>query len=175
MSLIRQSPDVYLAQGPICALGPNDVAVIKAAAAESPKGRARINAHPSADDALHEMLIAIRANSYIRPHKHPGKSESFHLIEGAVDIVVLDESGEIDEVVPLAGGGSSAFYYRMSKPHFHTLLIRSNMLVVHEITNGPFVPRATVFAPFAPDEGDPAGPRYIAELDRRVRRAAGAG
>ncbi len=173
MTLIRQSPDVYLAPGPICALGPEDVALIKTAAMESPKGRARINAHPSADDALHEMVIAIRSDSYIRPHKHPGKSEAFHLIEGSVDIVVLDDGGEISEVVPLASNGSGAFYYRMSRPHFHTLLIRSDILVVHEITNGPFLPGATVFATFAPEEGDGAVARYIAELDRRVRAAAG--
>jgi cupin fold WbuC family metalloprotein len=141
---------------------------------QSPKGRARINAHPSADDALHEMLIAIRPESYIRPHKHPGKSEAFHIIEGAVDIVVLDDLGEICEVVPLAKDGSGAFYYRMSRPRFHTLLIKSDILVVHEITNGPFVPGATVFAPFAPEEGTIAAVHYISELDRRVRAATGA-
>jgi cupin fold WbuC family metalloprotein len=165
---------VYLAPGPICALGSEDIALIKAAAMESPKGRARINMHPSADDLLHEMIIAVRKDSYIRPHRHPGKSEAFHLIDGAVDIVVLDDHGDIIEVVPLMAGRMGAFYYRMSKPFFHTLLIRSDMIVVHEITNGPFVPAATVFADFAPEEGSSAATGYIAELDVRVRTRAGA-
>jgi cupin fold WbuC family metalloprotein len=175
MTLIRQSPDLYLAAGPICTIGAEDVALIKAAAMESPKGRARIIAHPSVDDALHEMVIALRSDSYIRPHKHPGKSEAFHLIEGAVDVVVFDDCGEIREVVRLAAGnGSGAFYYRMSTPFFHTLLIRSNILVVHEITNGPFVPGGAVFAAFAPEEGNgAAASRYLDQLDRRVRAAAG--
>jgi cupin fold WbuC family metalloprotein len=173
MTLIRESAEVYLAPGPICALGPGDVALIKAAALQSPKGRARINAHPNAADALHEMLIALRSDSYIRPHKHPGKSEAFHIIEGAVDIVVLDDNGAITEVVSLAGSGSGHFYYRMSSPHFHTLLIRSDILVVHEITNGPFVPGATVFASFAPEEGNAGSANYMTELDRRVRGVAG--
>jgi hypothetical protein len=60
----------------------------------------------------------------------------------------------------------------MSSPHYHTLLIRSDILVVHEITNGPFVVGATVFAPFAPEEGNAATAHYMAELDRRVRGAA---
>jgi hypothetical protein len=33
---------------------------------------------------------------------------------------------------------------------FHTLLIRGEFLVVHEVTNGPFVRDRTVLAPFAP-------------------------
>jgi cupin fold WbuC family metalloprotein len=119
------------------------------------------------------MMIALRGDSYIRPHKHPGKSEAFHVIEGAVDVVVLDDGGEICEVVPLGSDGTGAFYYRMSRPQFHTLLIKSDILVVHEITNGPFVAGATVFAPFAPEEGTGAAVRYIADLNRRVRAAAG--
>ncbi len=82
--------------------------------------------------------------SYIRPHKHPGKSEAFHIVEGEVDIVVFKDDGEIDQVVPLGRpGGGRSFYYRMSKPFFHTLIIRSDLLIVHEITNGPFRPQGT--------------------------------
>jgi cupin fold WbuC family metalloprotein len=173
MTLIRQSPEVYLAEGPVCSLGPEEVAFIKTAALQSPKGRARINAHPDSHDALHEMVIALRSDSYIRPHKHPGKSEAFHVIEGAVDIVILDDVGAITKVVSLTSGGSGAFYYRMSKPHFHTLLIRSDILVVHEITNGPFVLGATVFASFAPEEGDATTAQYMADLDRRLHGASG--
>jgi cupin fold WbuC family metalloprotein len=170
MKLIRQSPDVFLAPGPVCTIGDEEVAFIKNAAIESAKGRARINAHPDGDDTLHEMVIAIRQDSYIRPHRHPGKSEAFHMVQGAVDIVIFDDSGDLRDVVRLgAPGGDRAFYYRISIPLFHTLLIRSNILVVHEITNGPFVPGAAIFAPFAPDESDTsAAEHYLGELDRRV-------
>jgi hypothetical protein len=57
----------------------------------------------------------------------------------------------------------------MSTPHFHTLIIRSDLLVVHEITNGPFVPSGTVFAAFAPEEGDAANAAaFQADLVKRV-------
>ena len=47
-------------------------------------------------------------------------------------------------IVPLGQPGSGRpFYYRMSKPFFHTLIIRSELLIVHEITNGPFRPEGT--------------------------------
>jgi cupin fold WbuC family metalloprotein len=130
----------------------------------------RINMHGGADDPLHEMLIAIRPGSYIRPHKHPGKSETFHLIHGSVDIIVFDDDGGIRDVVELAAGEKDrAFCYRMSEPMFHTLMIRSDLLIVHEITNGPFRAGETVFGDFAPPESDAAAVAdYQAALRRRV-------
>ena len=170
MTLTVISPEVLAAPQPISRIDVHDIDTLKAALAASPRGRVRINLHPDGDDDLHEMIIAIDSRSYIRPHKHPGKSEAFHLISGTVDIVVFDDRGEITSIVPLSTerpGG--AFYYRMSKPFFHTLLIRSDVLVVHEITNGPFVKGGSVVADFAPDESDAtAGARYCADLRQRV-------
>jgi cupin fold WbuC family metalloprotein len=175
MALVQKSPEVFLAEGPIAAVGEGEIARLKAAVKASSKGRARINAHPDGNDALHEMIIAIDASSYIRPHKHPGKSEAFHIIEGEVDIIVFKDNGEIDCVVPLgAPGGGRSFYYRMSKPFFHTLIIRSNVLIVHEITNGPFRPEATVYADFAPEDSESQNTvAYQADLVRRVAALQG--
>jgi len=157
MALIQKSPEVFLTDGPVSTVGPDDIAVLRLAVAKTAKGRVRINAHPDSDDQLHEMIIAIEPRSYIRPHKHPGKSESLHIIEGAVDIVVFDEAGDIARIVSLAApGGSRPFYFRMSETYFHTLIIRSDLLIAHESTNGPFRPEGTVFAAFAPEEGDTA-------------------
>ena len=175
MALVQKSPEVFLAEGPISAIGDSDLKTLKAAVKASAKARARINAHPDGEDALHEMIIAIDPTSYIRPHKHPGKSESFHIIHGEVDIVVFTDDGEIDRIVRLGAPGSGrSFYYRMSTPFFHTLIIRSDLLIVHEITNGPFRPQATVYAGFAPDDSDPAkAGAYQAELIRRVAALQG--
>lgn len=175
MNLVRQSADVFLAPGPISTIGEQEIAAVRNAATESEKGRARINTHPDGEDALHEMVIAIRRDSYIRPHRHPAKSEAFHIVQGKVDIVVFDDFGELRDIVRLgAPGGDRAFYYRLSMPLFHTLLIRSDILVVHEITNGPFVANATIFAPFAPVESDRSGAaQFLSELDRRVAAFAG--
>ncbi len=170
MNLTRLSPDVFLAAGPIAVIGPEEVSLLIGTIDASTRGRVRINLHPSSDDPLHEMLIAIRPGSYIRPHKHPGKSETFHLVHGSVDIVIFDDEGGIRDIVQLAAHAQDrAFCYRMSEPLFHTLVIRSELLVVHEITNGPFRPEATVFADFAPDENAAAAVAdYRAALLRRV-------
>jgi CO/xanthine dehydrogenase FAD-binding subunit len=62
----------------------------------------------------------------------------------------------------------------MSKPFFHTLIIRSRVLIVHEITNGPFRPEATVYADFAPEDSDTHNTAaYRADLVRRVAARQG--
>lgn len=153
MNLITKTTEVFLAKGPVTSIGYQDIAFLRKALTGNAKGRVRINLHPDNDDPLHEMFIAIRQDSYIRPHKHPNKSESFHIVYGEVDVVIFKDDGDIHQVIKLAANSSSkAFYYRMSKPFFHTLVIKSELVVVHEITNGPFVKDGTIFATFSPTE-----------------------
>ena len=153
MNLRKVSDEVYVALDPIVQWGDEEVAFVKRCAAASPRKRARICAHRSNDDSLHEMIIAIAAASYIHPHRHLDKAESFHVVEGEVDVAVFDEAGAVVDVIELGARGSGRrFYYRLSHSAFHTLLIRSDFLVVHEVTNGPFAPERTLLAPFAPAE-----------------------
>ena len=155
MELIKKSDEVYLAPGPIAAIGDEEVEFLRARVATSPRGRVRINLHAEGADPLHEMFIAIRKESYIRPHRHPAKSEAFHIVHGEVDVVVFEDDGSIRSVVPLAAANAGkAFYYRMSAPLFHTLVIHSDLLIVHEITNGPFKADATLFGDFSPEDGN---------------------
>jgi hypothetical protein len=59
------------------------------------------------------------------------------------------------------------FFYRLAESMFHTLLIKSDFLVVHEVTNGPFDPSRTVLAPFAPSEDEPeAVHTYMSRLSQ---------
>jgi cupin fold WbuC family metalloprotein len=168
--LVRKSDEVFLASGPVCSLGAAHIAFLEQAVRSAPRGRVRINLHGNGQDSLHQMLIALVPQSYIRPHKHPGKSESFHIIKGLVDVVVFDEQGDISDVVTLCGDGTQGdICYRMSQPLYHTLLIHSDMLVLHEITDGPFVPDGSVFASFSPEEQDAAAATsYASQLRLRV-------
>lgn len=154
MNLQKVNDEVFVALDPIVKWGGEEIAFLKRTALASPRKRARICAHKTNEDALHEMIIAISAASYIHPHRHIGKSESFHIVEGEVDVAVFDDAGKVVDVIELGavGSGRRQFYYRLSESAFHTLLIRSDCLVVHEVTNGPFARDRTVLAPFAPSE-----------------------
>jgi len=149
------SNEVYVAAEPIIKLGQPEVDLLKAKVLTAPRGRVRICAHKSNDEPLHEMMIALAQGSYIRPHKHLKKSESFHIVEGEVDVVTFAEDGKVSEIIQLGPFGSGKdFFYRLSTPIFHTLLIRSKILVIHETTNGPFKKDDAIYAPWAPEEGD---------------------
>lgn len=161
---------VFVAEDGIVRLGATDIGFLKREAAASPRRRARICAHRSSQDTLHEMLIALRRDSYVHPHKHIDKSESFHIIEGRLDVAMLDDAGAIMEVIELGDVSSGKpFFYRLADGCFHTLLIRSDYLILHEVTNGPFSPGEATLAPFAPPESRrEEALAYLAGLERAV-------
>lgn len=172
ISLERLGGDVFVARGPIVCFGDEELAFLRQQAARSPRRRARICAHRANEDALHEMIIAITAESYIHPHMHVGKSESLHIVEGGVDVIIFNDAGGITDLVALGAPDSGrSFFYRMSESRYHTLLIRTGMLIVHEVTNGPFDRGQTVLAPFAPREEDREAARtYTTLLAEEVSR-----
>jgi cupin fold WbuC family metalloprotein len=155
MKTTAESFEVLYPAEPDLAPSTSDVDMLKTRAAQSPKRRARLCLHRSRDDALHEMLIVLAGGSYIRPHKHLGIAESLCLLEGQADIVLFDDAGKIQRVFALKPFPSPGhFLHRLDRPVFHTLVVRSDFAVVHEITEGPFKRERTVFAPWAPAETD---------------------
>lgn len=170
MNLRKVNDEVFIAEDAIVRIGDAEIEFLKEQARISPRKRARICAHKTNDDALHEMVIVISADSYIHPHRHVGKSESFHIVEGEVDVAVFDDDGKLSGVIQLGAPASGrCFYYRLSESAFHTLLIRSEYLIVHEVTNGPFDRDRTVLAKFAPTEDCEAEARaYMQRVSTQV-------
>src|SRR5262249_51267108 len=117
---------VLVAHGPVVSVMRADVEQVRALAAASPRRRARLCAHPPAADPLHEMLIVLRRGSYVRPHRHRGKSESFHVVEGALTVAVFDDDGSVREAIRLGEYGSGRpFFFRLGEPAYHTVLVES--------------------------------------------------
>ena len=157
MMRTRQFNDeVLFSDVPTAKFDSQDMDFLKAKAATNPRKRIRVCAHLDVEDTLHEMFIVHAKDTYVRPHKHLNKSESIHVIEGSLDMIIFDETGSVAEIVQLGDYSSGKqFYYRSSESLFHTLLISSEILVFHETTNGPFDRSDTVWAPWAPEYGDP--------------------
>lgn len=165
---VELNEEVFVSTGPVTKVSAGDIAFLKARAASNRRRRSRLCLHPGVDDPLHEMLIVHAAGAYVRPHKHLGKAESVHIIEGRMKIVIFDGQGAVTEVIalgPYAEGGH--FCDRLAANTFHTVLPVSDVVVFHEATKGPFDRAETVFAPWAPLEDDlEAGARYIASLEQ---------
>ena len=120
------------------------------------------------------MLIVHEKSCYVHPHKHLNKTESFHIIEGQADIIIFDENGSIDEIISMGEKASGLkFFYRLPPSRYHTLVINTDVLVFHEITNGPFRLQDTIWAPWAPNEVNKNSVSiYIAELHELIQKAS---
>jgi cupin fold WbuC family metalloprotein len=165
LHLLKKSEEVYYAVDEIVSFSQSHVDFLKSNMHNSKTGRIRICAHKSPGDMIHEMLIIIDGKSYMRPHKHVGKPESFHIIEGAIDVVLFDEEGNIVDKIRLASRGSgSDFFYRLSKHQFHTVLINSDHAIIIETTQGPFNKEETIFAPWSPNEYHISASKYFEHL-----------
>jgi cupin fold WbuC family metalloprotein len=164
------SPEVLFADQPFVELDRREIAGLQQHAPLNPRPRVRICTHLDDQCPLQEMFIAFTRDAYIRPHKHTHKLVSHHIIEGRADIVFFDDDGAITRVVPMGDYRSGlAFYSRASEHHYYMLIVRSDSLVVHESTQGPFYREGTLFPDWSPPESDrDAAQRYIAEITRRV-------
>jgi cupin fold WbuC family metalloprotein len=155
MKTTKFNEEVLFATDAIVQIDASDIAELKQKAKQNPRKRIRICAHKDTKDYIHEMLIVHEKSCYVRPHKHASKTESFHIIEGKVDIIIFHEDGTIDETISMGDITSGLkFFYRMPPSRYHMLLIHSDVLVFHEITNGPFMPEETIWAPWSPEETD---------------------
>jgi cupin fold WbuC family metalloprotein len=131
---------------------------LRAAVRQSSRLRTRFCAHASAIDRLHEMLICLHADGYVRPHRHLGKAESIHVVEGFADLILFTDDGRIDQVIPLGPRSSGrTWFVLLARPVFHTLVLRGEDFIFQESTLGPFQCEATEMARWAPEEKDLSG------------------
>ena len=151
-------------------VGPDTIKLLKEKALTNKRKRVRLCSHRDVEELLHEMFIVHTKDTYVRPHKHVSRIESCHIIEGFGDIVVFDQKGNIVEVTRMGGSSTgSVFYHKLADPIYHTLIVRSDFLVFHEITNGPFRSSNTVFAPWSPEEADgSAVEEFMEGLERNI-------
>jgi cupin fold WbuC family metalloprotein len=127
--------------------------------------RSRLCLHRGDDDVLHEMIIVFHRDAVVRPHRHRGKTESYHIIFGELDIVLFDDDGRPTRIVSMGDLASGkTLVYRQSTPIWHSVIIRSEYAAIHEVTNGPFRVEENEFAPWSPEEDN----QLRAYLDRSV-------
>ncbi|WP_397600046.1 WbuC family cupin fold metalloprotein [Silvanigrella sp.] len=129
----------------------NDISLLSKYSELCLRKRARICTHQNSNSIIHEMFIVHPRDAYVRPHKHVNKSESMLVLQGEVDFIIFDNNGKIVEKKTMGDFISGKpFYHNMSEPLYHSLNIKTEILVFLEITNGPFDPKLTEFADWAP-------------------------
>ncbi len=131
-AVFRHNDDVIVVDG-------EWTACVKESARNEPKRRARLNLHHSEEDQVQEMLIAFCKDSINVPHRHNGKTESIHVMEGRVLVIFFDDSGRVTRRLHLGPpGGRWPSLYRLAAPTWHTVIPLDDMVVIHETASGPF-------------------------------------
>lgn len=150
--LKKLAEEVYAIETGIAHFGKEEIQFVKDHVWATQRKRVRICMHNNIEEKLHEMLVCYVKETYVRPNRHT-KDESLHIIHGSADFIFLDEVGNPTCVVPLGESKSGKnFYLRVPKGVYHTLVIRSDIIVIHESISGPFRREDTEFAPWAPEE-----------------------
>src|SRR5689334_11822816 len=91
--LRKEGNGIFFAKEPVVRLSKDDIQFLKEEAVLNRKS-SRLCMHRNMTDDVHEMFILHLKENYVRPHKHPGKSVSYHIIEGIADMVLFNEQGE---------------------------------------------------------------------------------
>jgi cupin fold WbuC family metalloprotein len=164
---------VYYSRYPLPLVNAEVIAFLKQAAIKSPLRRARFCAHLSPDAEQHDMLIVSHRDSYVTPHRHFNKSETFVLLEGAAEIILFDDNGVVEKIIKMGTPDSGLpFFYRMPSRQFHSLSIESELLVFLENTKGPFSLDDREHATWAPDYKDTKnGKAFIAAILQKTHGA----
>jgi cupin fold WbuC family metalloprotein len=167
----EQNSEVLYATDHIIKVDGQDIALLKQRAFSNPRKRIRLCTHRSVQDNLHEMLIVHCRNSYVCPHKHHGKTISYHIIEGLADLVIFNETGDVLEVIRMGDYRSGLkFYYRIFEPYYYVPVVNSDFLIFQETTLGPFQSSDTIYAPWAPPENNnqEAGKKFLDQLRKKI-------
>lgn len=163
-----ESDEVLYPLGSEVDINSQTVAELIERAKKNPRRRIRICAHSNPAASLHEMIIVSPGGIYVRPHRHPGKTESYHVIEGTISITLFDSRGEIKKIFELsAADREKSLFVRLDDSHFHMIEILSEFAVYHETTQGPFDRNATEFASWAPVEKDTALNAFLKKVQQQ--------
>ena len=135
-----------------------------AKAAVSPRARAHYNIHSSPQDLVQRFIVVARDDSYFRPHRHAARSELAVPLRGRVEVLTFDAHGRVIARYPV-GEGTDNLAYETPQATWHTLIAAAGGGAFLEVKEGPYDPAtATEFASWAPAEGDPSVPRFLAWL-----------
>ncbi len=127
------------------------IAWLKEKLQTTPGNTVRICLHQDAAAPFHEMLIAHKRAGDFRPHKHPAKSESYHVIEGRLRVNRFDNDGKLVSTLVLGPKGSGgAFMHRIPANTWHSTEPEGEYVVFHESKLGPFVDGDNVYPDWKP-------------------------
>ena len=102
--------------------------------------RTNLNIHESADAAVQRLFLAFEPDTYIRPHRHPQahKWELFIVLEGELDLLLFNDSGEIEDRVVLSSTATRVV--EVPPNTWHSYVSKKSGTLALEIKEGAYLP-----------------------------------
>lgn len=133
-------------------------------ATSSPRQRAHQTIHGSTAELVQRFFVVANRNTYFRPHRHLVKSEMALVLRGTFDVITFNDDGTV-AARHTVGAGTPNFGYETPQGTWHTLVAHQDGAAFLEVKEGPYDPAtAAEFAPWAPEEGNPAAAHFLAQL-----------
>jgi cupin fold WbuC family metalloprotein len=144
---------------------------LTAIAKASDRGRKNHNFHERYDEVCQRLLNAVEPGSYIRPHRHlsPPKPETFVCLRGRMALVLFEEGGAVERIVPF-GPGLETVGVDIPAGLWHTVVSLESGSIFFETKPGPYCPAPEEdWAPWSPPEGSGEAKAYLTRLEARIR------
>ncbi|HTH17485.1 MAG TPA: WbuC family cupin fold metalloprotein [Magnetospirillum sp.] len=137
-----------------------------AAAAAAPRRRTHFNLHDDLSDPVQRIVIVLQPGTYVRPHRHaPHVWELFAVLQGALAVLVFDESGTVQQRIELRPGGDRMV--QLDPGCRHALAVLEPDTVALELKPGPYVATTDKdFVAWAPAEGEPGAAEMVRWMER---------
>lgn len=103
----------------------------------SPRRRAWFLFH-ELTDRVHRMLNAIEPNSYVMPHYHPDKVETFLALRGKAAIPTFNDKGDLLDC-PIIEAGTLTLGVEIQACTWHSVLSLESGTVLYEVLEGPYI------------------------------------
>jgi cupin fold WbuC family metalloprotein len=135
------------------------VEFLKQRASQSKLLRFRLCLHHSPESPVQEMIIAACCDNYSRPHRHPGRSMTYQMIEGELTVFIFDQAGNVSQKIEMGPPSSGkSFCFRLSSGGWYMPVVRSEVAVYQETLSGPNQDgQATEYADWSPEVNDAEG------------------
>lgn len=124
-------------------------------AKENPRLRMNYNFHAEMDAPIHRLLNALEPGTYLPPHRHRDKEETYLVLRGSLLAFFYDEAGDVTAKV-LLNPSEGKYGLEIPPCTWHSIVALESGTVIFEIKKGPYSPLSpedlASWAPAASDE-----------------------
>jgi len=120
-------------------------------------------------DEFNRVINFMKADSYMRPHLHPGKEkiEKMYLIKGKFAVIIFDDDGQITNITKLEKFKKE--FIEIPAFVWHTYVMLSGEIVTYETMMGKYDPATwKELAKWAPDENSIESLDYLNWLKKKA-------